>query len=115
MKLILGRLALSSILTIAGILHLVRPEVFHPAIFWGFEDLSNIGAGGLELLLALLLWIRPSLGARLSALWFVVLIPIHVYVSVKGISMFGIDSKLILWIRTILQLPLIWGAWQLKN
>jgi uncharacterized membrane protein len=109
------RFFLSLILLSAGILHLVRPEVFDPAIFWGYKELSNVAAGVLELILALLLLVRPGLGARLTALWLVVLLPVHIYVSVNAIPMFGIDSRLFLWGRTLLQLPLILWAWSISK
>jgi uncharacterized membrane protein len=110
----IGRFCLSAILFSAGVIHLVLPEIFNPAIFWGMEELSNIAAGFLEIMLSLLIWVRPKLGAYLTTTWFIILLPIHVYVSIEGVPILGIDSKLLLWLRTFLQLPLIWWAWKMR-
>jgi uncharacterized membrane protein len=110
-----GRFFLSLLLFVAGLLHLFVPQAFSSAIFWGYEETSNILAGVFEIILSILIWYYPRVGAILSAGWFILLIPIHVYVSLNSIPMFGIDSPVLLWIRTSLQLPLIWGAWTLRK
>ena len=108
-----GRFFLSAILLVAGVLHIIRPEIFAPAIFWGYEDLSNYAAGLLEIILAVILWTHPKLGGILTAAWFILLLPVHIYMSVQGTPIFGVNSKLILWGRTLLQFPLIYWAWSL--
>jgi len=109
------RFFLSAILLVAGVLHLIRPEIFAPAIFWGYEDLSNYVAGVLEIILAILLWTHPRLGGTLTAVWLVLLLPVLIYISIEGLRMFGFNSKLILWGRTSLQFPPIYWAWSLRN
>jgi uncharacterized membrane protein len=110
-----ARFFLSLILLFAGVLHIIVPEVFTPAIFWGHEETSNFVAGIYEIILSFLLWYRPKMGAILSAGWFILLIPIHIYVSLNSIPVFGIDSPALLWARTFFQLPLIWWAWTLRT
>ncbi len=113
----ISRLALIALLLIAGVLHIARPELFDPAIPFEPKYAINILAGLLEILLALGLSFSrtKNLAVNLTALWFLVLIPIHVYVSVKGIAMFGISEPLLLWVRTLLQPVLIYWALSLKR
>jgi uncharacterized protein YqjF (DUF2071 family) len=113
----ISRLALSALLFSAGVLHLVRPEVFDPAIPFGPKFEINVFAGILEIALAAGLWF-PRLAdhaARLSALWFIVLIPVHLYVSWYRVPIFGVDAPLILWGRTLLQPLLIFWALSLQR
>jgi hypothetical protein len=99
------RLLLSFILFIAGFFHLLYPQAFYPAIPFTPKFAINLLAGLFEIVLALLLWSARfrDLAAKLSALWFLGLIPIHVYVSINKISMFGIDNAYLLWLRTLFQ------------
>ena len=108
------RYFLAVIFLVAGIIHIVSPEKFSPAIFWGLEDLSNYAAGVIEIVLAILLVRKHRLAGKLSAAWLFILIPVHVYISVKGIPMFGVNDPVILWARTALQLPVIWFAWRIR-
>ena len=113
----MARFSLSLILAAGGVLHLFYPELFDAAIPWGPKWPINLFAGVLELLLSVGLWLRPSrdLAARLSALWFLILIPIHVFVSINHIEMFGISHPVLLWIRTLLQPLLFFWALSLQK
>lgn len=113
----ISRFLLSSLLITAALFHFLRPEAFDPAIPLPFKWEVNLLVGLLELFLGLGLW--PSkfkdLAARLSALWFLLLLPIHIYVSVKEIPMFGISHPLALWARTFLQPFLFFWALSLQT
>jgi len=114
---IISRALLSLVLLLAGVVHLVRPDLFDPAIpFWPKAQI-NLLAGVLECLLAIGLW-TPKLRdrvAQLTALWFLILIPIHIYVSWNAIEIFGISHPALLWARTLLQLPLYFWALSLQD
>ena len=78
----MSKIFLSVILFSAGMLHLFVPSLFDPAIPFHFKWAINLFAGILEILLALGLLSKnfQDLSARLSALWFLSLMPIHIYV-----------------------------------
>lgn len=111
------RILLSLLLVVAGIVHFVRPEVFDPAIPFPHKLLINYLSGLIEIVLGVGLWVPrfKDHAARLSALWFLVLTPIHVYVSVQGIPMFGVSHPMILWGRTLLQAGLFFWALSLQE
>lgn len=108
----MNRLLLSALLAVAGMLHLVSPELFDPAIPFAPKGAINSFAGMLEIVLATGLWFERTrdLAARTSALWFLLLTPIHVYVSWQRIPMFGVSEPLLLWLRTLLQPALYFWA-----
>lgn len=103
------RLFISGVLFFAGLFHLILPELFNPAIPFAWKSEINIFVGIMEVILALLLWSPrfKDFAARASALWFLLLIPIHIYVSFYQIPMFGISHPALLWVRTLLQ-PLLY-------
>jgi uncharacterized protein YqjF (DUF2071 family) len=103
---------------VAGLIHIFFPEMFDPAIPFQMKDEINLFAGILEILLSIGLWIplANDLSSKICALWFLLLIPIHLYVSIKKIPMFGIDQHVLLWGRTLVQ-PLLffWALNQQRN
>jgi uncharacterized protein YqjF (DUF2071 family) len=105
------------LLFVAGILHLLYPQLFYPAIPFPFKFEINFLVGAFEIILALGLCFRKwqDLSARFSALWFLMLIPIHIFVSVYEIPMFGISNPLLLWLRTFMQPLLYLWALSLQN
>jgi len=113
----MSRLLLSALLATAGLLHLVSPELFDPAIPFAPKSAINILAGILEIILASGLWFERTRdhAARLSALWFLLLTPVHVYVSWQRIPMFGVSEPLLLWLRTLLQPALYFWALSLQK
>jgi uncharacterized protein len=113
----ISRSALSLLLLVAGVIHLARPDLFNPAIPFDHKFEINLAAGILEILLAIGFWIPKSreLSARLSALWFLLLIPIHVYVSFYQIPIFGVSDPSLLWGRTFLQPLLFFWALSLQR
>ena len=113
----MSKIFLSVILFSAGMLHLFVPSLFDPAIPFHFKWAINLFAGILEILLALGLLSKnfQDLSARLSALWFLSLMPIHIYVSINHITIFGISNSFLLWIRTALQPVLYFWALSLQN
>lgn len=113
----MSRFLLSALLTTAAVFHFLWPEAFHPAIPFSFKWEINILVGVWELFLGLGLWSSrfKDLAARLSALWFLLLIPIHIYVSMNKIPMFAISHPLALWGRTLLQPLLFFWALSLQT
>lgn len=105
------KLFLTILLIFAGLIHILRPEVFTNAVpdFLIYKKEIISLTGFLEIFLAIGILIKKtqSLSARLTAYYFILLIPIHAYVAINGIEMFGVSNKLALWIRTLLQYPLI--------
>lgn len=103
------------VLVVAGIAHFVTPEEFIkavPPVFLAPKFIVYL-TGVLEFFFAIALMrgSSRSAAAGLLALYFVLLIPAHVYVAFYGIEMFGVSSKIVLWIRTFLQSIFI--AWAL--
>jgi uncharacterized protein YqjF (DUF2071 family) len=113
----ISRVLLSLILFVAGLFHIICPQLFDPAIPFAPKSLINICAGVLEIILAIGLWSkkRKDIFARSTALWFVFLIPVHIYVSLERIPMFGFDEPIFLWARTMFQLVLIFWALSLQD
>jgi uncharacterized protein YqjF (DUF2071 family) len=100
---------------VAGILHVLYPEMFDPAIPFEMKEEINLFAGVLEILLSIGLWIPriSNLSSKICALWFLLLIPVHLYVSYFKIPIFGFDQPLLLWARTLAQ-PLLF-FWALNQ
>lgn len=108
---------MSLILVMAGMLHWIMPHLFDPAIPFPQKTEINLAAGFIEVLLGFGLW-HPSLkdhSAKLSALWFLVLTPIHIYVCLNRIPMFGINHPALLWGRALLQPGLYFWALSLQK
>ena len=112
-----SRSLFSGFLFTAGLLHLVRPDLFSPALPVEGKLALNWAAGLLEILLALALWSTRwrDLAARGAALWFLLLTPLHLYVSYYGIAIFGIETPALLWGRTALQPLLFFWALSLQE
>lgn len=114
----MSRIILILILLGAGVLHIVMPGVFDPAIpFDDYKWSINLFAGLLEIALALGLCSKrfQDLAARTAALWFLCLIPIHVYVAWNHIAMFGVSDPFSLWARTAFQPVLYFWALSLQK
>jgi uncharacterized protein YqjF (DUF2071 family) len=110
---------LSSLFFVAGIIHLITPDVFFVVIP---EMMPNkygivILTGVIEIILAFGLIQRKSrdLSARFSALYLLCLLPIHVYVSWEEKTIFGINSPFLLWGRTLFQFVLVYLALSLQE
>ena len=105
------KIFLCTLLILAGLIHLLKPHFFINAIpsFFIYKKQIILVTGWLEIFLAIGILIKKtrSLSARLITYYFILLIPVHIYVTINGIEMFGVSSKLALWIRTLLQYPLI--------
>ena len=113
----ISRSLMSLLLATAAFFHLLAPSFFDAAIPFSYKLEINLLAGTLELLLAFGLWLPNirDLCARLTALWFLLLVPIHVYVSVNQTPMFGISHPALLWGRTLLQGALFLWALSLQD
>lgn len=113
----ISKILMSLLLLTAGSLHWIAPDVFNPAIPFPFKTEINIVVGLLEIILGfgLLYPASRDLSAKLSALWFLLLTPVHIYVSVNEIAMFGFDHPVLLWGRTLLQPVLYFWALTLQT
>jgi uncharacterized protein len=113
----ISRLAMSSLLIVAGFFHFLHPHIFDPAIPFSFKLEVNYIAGFIEIFLGagLLLEKTRDLSARLTALWFAILIPIHISMAIQGTTILGVSSPTFHWIRTLFQFVLIFWALTLQN
>ena len=97
----------------------MAPEVFLVAIppFLNYPLEIIYFTGVLEILLALGLLSKKhqNRAANLTALYFLLLIPVHVYVSLMNIEIFGIQSPILLWGRTLFQFVFIFWALSLQT
>jgi uncharacterized protein YqjF (DUF2071 family) len=110
---------LSSLFFFAGLTHLLSPQFFFNAIPDAliYKGEINLVVGVLEIILSLCLISQKKidLTSRLTALYLILLIPIHVYVSMYEKEIMGISSPLILWGRTLFQFVLIFLALTLQD
>lgn len=99
--------ALSVILLIAGVLHFLAPDLFlvamPPYIPFHLEIIYLTGL--VEIILSLCLVIKKTrrYAGFVSSMYFFLILPAHIHVSINEIPMFGISSPLILWGRTLFQ------------
>lgn len=104
---------------LAGGLHLYAPEKFLGAIpsFIPFPLAIIYITGLLEIVLASLLLSEKTqdFAAKALALYLIILLPIHVYVSYYGIEMFGVNSHFGLWVRTGFQFVLYFWALSIQK
>lgn len=102
------------VLVVAGIIHLISPKTFlitMPEIV-PLRIPIILLTGVLELILALGL-ILPrwrSFAAKLTALYFLAIWPVHFYMAIWKIPLGSLESPEFLWGRVILQIPLIYWA-----
>jgi len=110
---------LSLILFIAGMVHLVKPEVFLPAFpqVIPFKIELIYVTGVFEIILAIGLFIKKfqDLAARTTALYFILLLPVHIYVSLYSVEIFGINNPIFLWGRTLFQFIFFFWALSLQT
>jgi uncharacterized membrane protein len=108
---------LAAVFLIAGMVHLIFPKVFLPAIPAYFSDpiLVIYLTGFFEIILAIGLLFRPSHFALLSAAYLTALIPVHIYVSYFQIEIFAINNPYLLWSRTFFQLFFIFWAYSCRR
>jgi uncharacterized membrane protein len=110
---------LSLILFLAGVAHLMDPFAFVNAIplFVPYKLEIIYFTGVLEMILAVgLLWKKTrSPSALLTAGYFLFLLPIHLYVSLNVIPMFGYSDPLLLWGRTLFQFVFVYWAYSLRK
>ncbi len=107
------------ILTLAGLVHFMDPYAFANSIppFVPFKLELIYLTGALEFLLVLGLMMKRTrpVFARLTAFYFIILIPIHLYVALYAIPMFGVSDPVFLWGRTLFQFIFIWWAYSLRK
>ena len=107
-------IVLSVILFLAGITHLLSPEIYlismPPFIPYHYELILLTGL--LEIIFAFGIIYRPVIRvtSNLLALYFLAILPAHIHVSLNGIEVFGISSKFLLWSRTVFQGVFIYWA-----
>lgn len=103
----------------AGIVHLILPRLFLPA-FPGlipFKIELIYFTGVLELILAIGLISKKyqDLSAKATTLYFLLLLPVHIYVSFYSVEIFWISNTWLLWARTIFQFVFIFWALSLQT
>lgn len=112
-------ITLCLILSLAGMVHFMDPYAFANSIplFVPYKLELIYVTGALEFVLVAGLVLKKSrpLFAQLTALYFVLLIPIHLYVAINSIPMFGVSDPLLLWGRTLFQFVFIWWAYSLRK
>lgn len=109
---------MSAFVFFAGVIHLIMPYKFLPAIpnFIPVPYTVIYLTGLFEIILALFL-IRKStqdFAAKTLALYLLALLPVHIYISYYGIEIFGISNKFLLWSRTVFQFVLYFWALSLQ-
>ena len=106
---------LSSILFLAGVLHIINPGSFLRAMpdYIPFHIEVIYFTGILEIVFAIGLLFRRvrSTFSVFIALYFIAILPAHFHVSINQIEMFGIQSPILLWGRTIFQVVFIYWAY----
>jgi uncharacterized membrane protein len=111
--------ALALILMVAGFVHLLDPFSFINALplFVPFKLEIIFWTGLLEFLLAGGLLLRKTRRkvALITAFYFGLLLPIHLYVSWYKIPMFGVSNPFFLWARTAFQFVFIWWAYSIRK
>lgn len=107
------------ILIIGGIAHLLDPFSFANVIplFIPFKPEIIFFTGILEFILALGLLVKKtrSWAAKSTALYFIILLSVHFYISIYEIPMFGFSHPAILWGRTLFQFVFIMWAYSLRK
>lgn len=110
---------LSIITGVAGMVHLVAPSIFMPAMppYIPFHLECIYLTGVLELMASIGLWIPrlKRLTARLLSAYFVAILPAHLHVAIHKIPMFGIDQPALLWGRVLFQSVFIYGSYWLST
>ena len=108
---------LAFIFFIAGIVHLVKPSVFMPAMpkYIPFHLEIVLITGVIEIVLAIGLMLRKYryYSGILSALYLFFVLPAHFHIAINGIPMFGVTHSVVLWGRTVLQFVFIYWAYQI--
>lgn len=111
--------SLSLLLIVAGLIHLIAPQLFMPALpsCLPLRSESIFLSGLLEIVLGLGILRKnwQDIFAKMIAFYFLFLIPLHIYVAMNGIEMFGIQQKFLLWIRCLFQFGLIFWAASLES
>jgi uncharacterized membrane protein len=112
-------LGMTLVLLVAGLLHFITPDVFIKAVppYLLAPKFIVYLTGVMEILLALGLIRESSRSntAQLLMIYFVILLPAHIYVSLEGIEMFGVSHKGLLWARTLGQGLFIYWAYLIKK
>lgn len=112
-----GLVLLSLLLGIAGYVHIVDPQVFLPALPPGFPFRIEIIVltGALELAFIPFFYSKFRTKSLALVKWyFLILLPVHIYVSIYEIPMLGTTHPGILWGRTLLQFPLVYWVYRLE-
>jgi uncharacterized membrane protein len=112
------RSAMTIVLFVAGLTHLVRPDLYLPAMpdYIPWHSFWVAFTGWLEIAAAIGLWL-PRLGdltALCLVVYFIAILPAHFHVAQNDIPMFGLRNPW-LWIRIPFQAVFIVWAWRLKS
>ncbi|MCR9205653.1 MAG: hypothetical protein NXH75_13805 [Halobacteriovoraceae bacterium] len=109
-------LGLAVIFLIAGVLHIFSPDLFLVAMppYIPFHREVVYLTGYFEIFLSLGLFFKRTRknSGLLSAMYFILILPVHLHVSLNEIPMFGISSPWVLWGRTLFQSVFIYGGYR---
>ena len=112
-------ISLSVILFIAGFTHLIKPQIYlkamPPYIPYHYELIIISGIFEVIFSAGLLFKASIKITSWLLAIFFIAILPSHIHVSLNGIEFFGITSKYLLWLRTLLQSVFIFWAIKCRN
>jgi uncharacterized protein YqjF (DUF2071 family) len=113
------KISLSAILFLAGLLHLIQPEKFIPAVFdfliYKKEIVYLTGIFEIFLAFGLLISKMKYFSAKITRIYFILLIPTHIYVSINHIEIFNVSNPILLWMRTFFQYVFILWAFSLEE
>ncbi len=116
---VMSLISMSFFLSLSGIHHLLDPFSLANAIplFIPFKEEIIFTTGILELIMAIGILIHKwrFYFANSIAIYFFILIGIHIHVAVYQIPMFGISHPLLHWLRTLFQFFLILWVYSLRK
>jgi uncharacterized membrane protein len=103
--------------SVSGVVHLVRPRVFTSIVprFLPFPTGLVIASGVAELVCAAGLWRRRPWAAYASAALLIAIWPANLQDALTAEHASGAATRVLLWVRLPLQLPLIWCALQARR
>ena len=109
-------ISLAAVLLVAGITHLISPQIYLPAMpnYLPFHLELVYLTGIIEIILGTGIILKSVYKAcsKLTAVYFIAILPAHIHVSLNEVEMFGVSSPALLWLRTVLQTILIYWAYK---
>ena len=100
--------------SVSGVIHLVHPATFTPIVprFRPFPTELVYASGVAELVCAVGLWRRDRWAGIAAAALLVIIWPANLQDAITAQQGHDLTTKVLLWIRLPVQIPLIWLALQ---